>query len=654
MQILSSTEIFSEDGMLKKAAEFAGRSYEYREQQQKMAEAVEQTLNLSQKTVIEAPTGTGKSFAYLIPAINHALISGRPVVISTETISLQEQIISKDIPAIKNALGIELNAVLAKGRGNYLCMRRMNSASSRNMDYLPSDDLIPEIDQIYYWSKTAKNGSKSELDFKVSPEAWGAVNSEEGNCLNQACPYYKPCFFQSARRQLREAQIIVANHSLLFSDLALKAEMPEAEAGILPDYGALILDEAHTVEHSAAMNLGLRLHAGSIFRVLHRIYHPSRKRGLLQRADETFHRFYDNFYRHCKHYFDYIDDFLEGASLPHRYRDPGSLKDGLHSGFLELEKWIQEFIHNEEDEEKIVELTSVNERCKKIRTSIDFFVNMRDENFVYWFDSAGMNHDSVSLNAVPVEIAPLLQNLLWLRPIPVVLTSATLAVNSSLEYYQKRIGLENSSELILSSPFDYSTQVEKYFCQNMPNPNDTDNFNLAVVDKLEQLIAKTGGKAFVLFTSYKMMNSIADKMRPWLEINGWNLLKQGDGLSNLRLVEEFKKDRDSVLFGTHTFWTGIDVPGEALSNVIIVKLPFAVPDHPVVQAQIEKITEKGGNSFMDFSVPEAVLKLRQGAGRLIRSKTDRGIIAVLDGRLHSKFYGRVFLNSLPEAPAYFI
>lgn len=654
MQTLLSTQIFSEDGILKQAAEYAGRSYEYRRQQQQMAESVEQTLNLSGKTVIEAPTGTGKSFAYLIPAINYALSSGRPAVISTETISLQEQIISKDIPAIKNALGIELNAVLAKGRGNYLCMRRMNSASSRNMDYLPSDELIPEIDQIYYWSKTAKTGSRSELDFKVSAEAWNAVNSEEGNCLNQACPYYKPCFFQNARRKLREAQIIVANHALLFSDLALKAETPEAEAGILPDYGALILDEAHTVEHSAAMNLGMRVHAGSIFRVLHRVYHPSRKRGLLQRADESFHRFFDNFYRHCKHYFDYIDDFLEGASLPHRYRDAGALKDGLQDGFLELEKWLMEFLQNEEDDEKIVELSSVSERCKKIRISIDFFVNMRDDNFVYWFDSAGMNNDSVSLNAVPIEIAPLLQNLLWLRPIPIILTSATLAVSSSLEYYKKRIGLENSSELILSSPFNYALQTEKYFCQNMPDPNDSENFNRAVIEKLELLISKTSGKAFVLFTSYKMMNSIADTMRPWLEINGWNLLKQGDGLSNLRLVEEFKKDRDSVLFGTHTFWTGIDVPGEALSNVIIVKLPFAVPDHPVVQAQIEAISKKGENSFMTFSVPEAVLKLRQGAGRLIRSKTDRGIIAVLDGRLHTKFYGKVFLNSLPDAPTFFI
>ncbi|MCM8539341.1 MAG: DEAD/DEAH box helicase [Lentisphaeraceae bacterium] len=654
MQILSSTEIFSETGLLKQAAEFAGRSYEYRVQQQEMAEAVEKSLIFSSKTVIEAPTGTGKSFAYLVPAINHALSTGKPVVISTETISLQEQIISKDIPAIQQALGIELKAVLAKGRGNYLCMRRMNSAASRNMDYLPSDDLIPEIDQIYYWSKTAETGCKSELNFKVAPEAWSAVNSEEGNCLNQACPFYKPCFFQNSRRQLREAQIIVANHAILFSDLALKAETPEAEAGILPDYGALILDEAHIVESSAAMNLGLRLHSGSIFKVLHRVYHPSRKRGLLQRGDERFHRFFDNFYRHCKHWFDYVDDFLETATLPHRYRDPGSLKDGLFAGFLELEKWITEFIHAEEDDEKIVELTSVNERCKKIRTSIDFFVNMRDDNFVYWFDSTGASNDSISLNAVPINIAPLLESLLWLKPIPIVLTSATLAVNNSLDYYKNRIGLTSSNDLILSSPFNYSEQVEKYYCRNMPNPNDTENFLRAVVEKLEILISKTAGKAFVLFTSYKMMNSTADIMRPWFEVNGWNLLKQGDGLSNLKLVEEFKKDRDSVLFGTHSFWTGIDVPGESLSNVIIVKLPFAVPDHPVVQAKIEHISEGGGNSFMEYSVPEAVLKLRQGAGRLIRSKTDRGIIAVLDGRLHTKFYGKVFLNSLPESPVNFL
>lgn len=654
MQTLSSSEIFSENGLLKKAAEFSGRSYEHRIQQQHMAEEVEATLLRSEKSVIEAPTGTGKSFAYLIPAINHAINTGRPVVISTETISLQEQIIKKDIPAVLKALDIELNAVLAKGRGNYLCMRRMNSAASRNLDYLPSDDLIPDIDQIYYWSKTAQTGSRSELDFKVSHEAWSACNSEEGNCLNQACPFFKPCFFQSARRQLREAQIIVANHSLLFSDLALKAETPDAEAGILPDYGALILDEAHSVEHSAAMNLGLRLHPGSVFKVLHRIYHPSRKRGLLQRADEKFHQFYDNFYRHCKHWFDYVEDFVEGQKLPWRYRDPGSLRDGLFNGFLELEKWIQDFFNDEEDDEKAAELQSVGRRCEKIRESIDFFVNMRDENFVYWFDSTGGSNDAVSLNAVPIEIAPVLQNLLWLRPIPVILTSATLAVDNSLDFFKKRIGLENCRESILSSPFNYSAQVKKYVCRQMPDPNDSENFQRAVTEKLESLITLSNGRAFVLFTSYRMMNDIAEILRPWMEVNGWSLLKQGDGLSNLKLIEEFKKDTDSVLFGTDSFWTGIDVPGEALSNVIIVKLPFAVPDHPVIQSKIEKITANGGNSFMELSVPEAVLKLRQGAGRLIRAKTDTGIIAILDGRVVSKFYGRIFLNSLPDCPTEYI
>lgn len=650
---LSIKDIFTENGFLKKAAEFSGRTYEYRQQQEQMALAVERALYTGARLVIEAPTGTGKSLAYLVPAVKYALKTGRPVLISTETISLQEQIINKDIPAVQKTFGVEFNAVLAKGRGNYLCMRRLNSAASRHTDYLPSDQLIPDVDKIYTWSKTAKSGSRSELDFRVDPEAWSTVNSEEGNCLNQACPWYKPCFFQRARRKLRDAHIIVANHSLFFSDLAIKAEAEDDESGILPDYGALILDEAHTVEHSASMNLGLRLHAGGVFKTLNRIYHPKKGRGLMQRAGDDFLQFFMRFHGQCQQYFEYLEQCFEEHSLPFRYRDAGSIEDFLSPGFLELENRLIESLADELDEERLVELTSIKSRIDRLRKSFDFFINMRDENFVYWFDSSG-TQGQISLNAVPVEVAPLLRSLLFNRPIPIALTSATLAVADKLDYYMKRIGLDQGERHILDSPFDFQQQARTIIPKDMPPPSDSEAFSFACRQKLETLISLTEGKAFVLFTSYRMLNQIAELMLPWFEVNGWSLLKQGDGLSNQRLVEEFKRDTHSVLFGTDSFWTGIDVPGEALSNVIIVKLPFAVPDHPVTQARLEKITFGGGNSFMDFSVPEAVLKLRQGVGRLIRSRTDTGIIAILDSRIVTKHYGKAFLKSLPDAPIEYI
>ena len=371
----------------------------------------------------------------------------------------------------------------------------------------------------------------------------------------------------------------------------------------------------------------------------------------MKRAGDEFLNFFGKFHRQCQHYFQYLEQTYEDSRFPLRYRDPGSLEDYLHSGFNELEQRLMEVMIDEVDEERLVELSSVKARLAGIKDSFDFFINMRDENFVYWLDG-GIGR--LSLNAAPIDVAPLLKALLFDRPIPIIMTSATLAVSGKLDYYMKRIGLEIAEQMILDSPFDFSSQAKIIIPEKMPDPKDSENFAAACREKLEYLISLTGGKAFVLFTSYRMLNQTADVMRPWFDANGWTLLKQGDGLSNLKLVDEFRKDKNSVLFGTDSFWTGIDVPGEALSHVIIVKLPFAVPDHPVIEARLEKITAKGGNAFMNFSVPEAVLKLRQGVGRLIRAKTDNGIISILDSRIVTKRYGYIFMKSLPDSPKEFL
>ena len=622
-----------------------------------MACQVAEHLVCGRHLCIEAPTGIGKTFAYLVPAIRFAAETGLPVVISTHTISLQEQIVDKDLPLLQKLMGTDCDMAIAKGRANYVCLRRLSTALSRHQDFLPGAGLQSGLERLRLWAEATEDGSLADLPREPSPAVWDTVCCEIGNCMNVKCPHFRHCFLMQARRRLAQAQIIVANHALFFTDLAMKQaarvhglDANGVEGGVLPAYGAVILDEGHTVEDSAATNMGLRLTAFSLKRILERLYSSEHNRGLL--VDE---RYVDArsavvaAAEKTQRFFAALRDWLEQQEQnPLRYTAPGHISNALAIPLEQLEAEVGRVMETETDDDRRTELQALRGQIYAYRTELHHFLEMSLAEHVYWFERQGPGLRRVALNAVPIEVGRLLRERLFAQNFSVVVTSATLAVHGSMEYCQKRLGAEETDSAVLTSPFDFERQVKLYLPQHMPNPKDTDEFVPAACEHIRTFLLKTEGKAFVLFTSYKMMYEAAEILEDFFQQSDLRLFVQGDGMQRSRMLQAFREDINSVIFGTASFWTGVDVPGQALSNVIIVKLPFAVPDHPLVAAREEMIESRGGRAFWEYSLPEAALKFRQGFGRLIRSREDEGIIVVLDNRIVRSSYGKVFLASIPE------
>ncbi len=639
--------MFSENGGLSASPDF-----EYRPQQQQMAVSVSEALEERHVLCAEAGTGVGKSLAYLLPAAKHAMETGRKAIISTHTINLQEQLISKDIPLANKILGGELRAALLKGRGNYLCPLRLRRAMDQTGDLFSTSEG-EELKAIWNWAEGTQDGTRSDLDFVPSAKVWSQVCSDGSVCTLRTCGRNGNCFYQKARKVMEDAHIIVLNHTLFFSLFNL-SELASDDRGYLYADDFVIFDEAHTMEHVAATQLGLRQsHAGLKFEV-QRLYNPKNRKGILRamrhagamKAAENVLHAAEDFYNNIEHTVEF-GKFSKEVRIRKSDFVENVLAEPLRRFWNEIEEAADAL---EKDSSGKSELMDGARRMRDIHAGIRMFLDQTEEDSVYWVQKGGRDGDSLSIHSAPVNVADRLRTMMFGPERTCIMTSATMGIgDEELSYFRKRIGAESSNYIKIGSPFNYKEQMQLFIVKSMPDPSDS-KYEEALVHWIGRVLKYTEGKAFVLFTSYRLMRSVAEAMDDFFFDNEWRLLMQGDGMAPNKMIEIFRKDIHSVLFGTDSFWAGVDVPGEALSNVIVTRLPFAVPDHPLTASRLEAIELEGGNSFVDYSVPEAVIKLRQGVGRLIRTAKDSGMVVLLDNRVVTKPYGKTFLNAMPDAP----
>jgi ATP-dependent DNA helicase DinG len=612
-------------------------AYEFRRGQLQMAQAVGQALEEKRHLIIEAGTGTGKTLAYLVPVIR----SGKRVIISTGTKNLQEQLFYKDIPFLEQALFPngqgKLNVCYMKGRSNYLCRKKLYDLNHQPI--LSGRDEIEHYRAIHAWEKTTQTGDRAEL--ASLPEAsalWYKLDARADTCLGQKCSSWERCFITEMRRRAMESDIIIVNHHLFFADLGIKQQAEQAsDAGILPVVGAVIFDEAHELEEVAGSYFGVSVSNARVDELCRDVEHSLGRNRLLSSSISGAVKSL----RERSMFFFAVLPQAEGRIA---FENRRQFLEENGDAFLGLEHSLSRLGSElERLPAKPEEIFSFVRRAQELQVQLSFLLESEEKNTVFWIERRRGGRDNVFLQASPIDVSPILKSRLFERLETAVLTSATLAVGGNFQYVRQRLGLDHTREAVLSSHFDYQNQAILYVPPDLPEPG-TPPFLPQAAHRIRRLLEITRGRAFVLFTSYAQMNEIYQRLRGELE---FPLLLQGDA-PKAALLEQFRLTPNSVLFATSSFWQGVDVQGEQLSCVIIDRLPFAVPSDPVVSARLKAIEAEGGNPFFQYQVPAAVITLKQGFGRLIRSLDDRGLLALLDNRILKKSYGRVFVESLPH------
>ena len=708
------TKILGEDGFMANMMAAQKRHFEARPEQLEMAKAIFAAAREKNHLLVEAGTGTGKSYAYLVPLILWAVETKKRVMIATGTKALQQQLVERDLPFLhelfQSHMGTDIKFALCLGTGNYVCPRRL--AKTESLGLFGDSKEVEQLQQLHRFSASSPTGRNVDLPFEPARGLWAQVNRESDLCLARNCPHFEQSFYWKARREQEKAQILVANHHLLFAHIAAGGNA----GGVLPAFDALVIDEAHHAEDVAASYLGLEISNLSAAKLIELLSNRKSgktvisatkwpERGELEsrlneaatEAREAVGRFFENL--------QVAMNFASNRSQTIRITRPNIISDELDEPILKIETIIGTALHLavlSEDEELSRELEGYANRCAEMRRTVRDILGQTRDGYVYWTQSVPRLPDGfgkaervprLSLHGAPIEVAQSMRESVWKQFKPTILTSATLTTGGSFDFLVERLGLsvpaiiadaaEDKSgkptktpaakvkapdaatpavaaldagekiedfdvrTLTLGSPFDYSKNALIYVAADLPDPSTNVTFwEEAAIKRAAEIIKRTDGKAFILCTSYRLVDQTARFLERVMPAR-IRILRQGE-MARGKLLSEFRKDTHSVLVGTTSFWQGVDVPGESLSCVIIMKLPFAVPDEPMVQARVETIKERGQDAFVGYQVPQAVMMFRQGFGRLIRTATDRGIVAIMDPRVKTKPYGRTFLESLPD------
>jgi ATP-dependent DNA helicase DinG len=651
-----AARIFPEGGWLQ-----ANLDLEHRPGQEGMALAVAAALRDDEPLLVEAGTGIGKSLAYLVPGIIHATDCGRQLIVSTNTISLQEQIEKKDLPLCRRLFGSapELGkyagfaSTVLVGKANYLCTSRLFHALAERAS-LFDDAGYAELQRIVDWAETTATGLRHDLQPAPNADVWDCVNADSSTCSRRNCDCDR-CFYQRARARVRSAQVIVVNHSLLFSLInagGARAEGAAADAsGVLFPGDFVVLDEAHTVPEVAEESFGLSLSSLGVERTLKHLYNPRTRRGIMKkRGDSEFRQRVADALDAAGQFFSFLAGTLLSERPIVRIREAGVAEPLLGEPLAALERSVAKIADALEDGRERDELLEQRSRLRAIRGGVDEWLGLANPGHVYWAEKGGRRQSIVTLRSAPVDVAPELERCLFGAGVSVICTSATLAVADDMGPFAAAIGARTARARVTESPFDFERNMRVFVAADIPPPSAQDS--RSSIDALADYVAfcceRVAGGSLVLFTSYRDMQAVAAAIGPRLGSQGRPFLVQGGDISRTELAQRMRDAGNAVLFGTDSFWMGVDVPGDALSQVVIARLPFRPPTHPIAEAKSELIRDRGGDPFNELTLPEAVIKFRQGVGRLIRTKTDRGIITVLDSRILAKSYGRLFIEGLPQ------